>query len=301
MKPFIHPSFWSDPEIEQQPSDIKLCALWLITNSQTSVIGICEASPRRFVFETGLKATVLDRVCEALPGTFTRFGSSILIRNFIRHQFGTGEALTKNNYFKAMVRTYRSVRENDVRKAVLAEYPEFESAEEGLSKGLPSPTQGVLDPKEGIGREGKGKEGGSAEGGESEPPGTFQQFWDAYPRKEDKGKARKAWKTHNCAPLVDLILATVERYKKTDQWQKDAGQFIPHPTTWLNGKRWEDEPAASGPTSEIAYWESPHPDAKRPQDELLREAFQKNWGDNPAAAGILAKIGAMENGGPAPL
>lgn len=27
----------------------------------------------------------------------------------------------------------------------------------------------------------------------------------------------------------------------SEQWKKDGGQFIPHPTTWLNGDRWEDE------------------------------------------------------------
>jgi hypothetical protein len=28
------------------------------------------------------------------------------------------------------------------------------------------------------------------------------------------------------------------------EWTKDGGQFIPHPATWLNQKRWEDEPMA---------------------------------------------------------
>ena len=35
-------------------------------------------------------------------------------------------------------------------------------------------------------------------------------------------------------------------------WTKDGGQFIPHASTWLNGKRWEDElpqPAAAKPAA----------------------------------------------------
>lgn len=71
--------------------------------------------------------------------------------------------------------------------------------------------------------------------------------------------------------------------------------------TWLNTAQNKGEHRRAAPTQEIAYWESPHPDAKRPQDELLREAFRENWGDNPAAAGILEKIEGMTNGGPAPL
>jgi hypothetical protein len=29
--------------------------------------------------------------------------------------------------------------------------------------------------------------------------------------------------------------------RQSAQWQRDDGQFIPHPSTWLNGRRWEDE------------------------------------------------------------
>ena len=38
----------------------------------------------------------------------------------------------------------------------------------------------------------------------------------------------------------------IEKQKKSAQWTKNDGQFIPHPTTWLNGKRWEDEVVMAG-------------------------------------------------------
>ena len=41
--------------------------------------------------------------------------------------------------------------------------------------------------------------------------------------------------------LLKAILASVEAYKQTDQWKRDGGQFIPHPSTWLNQRRWEDD------------------------------------------------------------
>jgi hypothetical protein len=37
------------------------------------------------------------------------------------------------------------------------------------------------------------------------------------------------------------MLSAVEAQKQTDQWTKDGGQYIPHPSTWLNQGRWEDE------------------------------------------------------------
>lgn len=68
---------------------------------------------------------------------------------------------------------------------------------------------------------------------------AFEQFWSAYPRKEGKQKAKEAFKKVT-VPL-EIILEAIEKQKKSAQWSKDGGQFIPHPTTWLNGKRWEDE------------------------------------------------------------
>jgi hypothetical protein len=71
----------------------------------------------------------------------------------------------------------------------------------------------------------------------------FETFWKVYPRKAGKEAARKAWA--KLAPennLVEIILAAVERQKTWPAWTKDGGQYIPHPGSWLGGRRWEDEP-----------------------------------------------------------
>ena len=71
----------------------------------------------------------------------------------------------------------------------------------------------------------------------------FDQFWKAYPRKESKPTAKKAFeKIKPDEELLQKMLTAIERFKKTDQWQEDGGRFIPHPSTWLNQRRWEDEP-----------------------------------------------------------
>jgi hypothetical protein len=70
----------------------------------------------------------------------------------------------------------------------------------------------------------------------------FSHFWKAYPRRVGKGAARKIWQ--KIKPDEDLLcrmIAAVERQKLSAQWQKDGGQYIPHPSTWLNHERWEDE------------------------------------------------------------
>lgn len=70
----------------------------------------------------------------------------------------------------------------------------------------------------------------------------FWGFWEAYPRKVGKDAAWKAWQAKS--PPLELVMATLAREKQSDQWLKDKGQFIPHPTTWLNQGRWQDEEMA---------------------------------------------------------
>lgn len=73
------------------------------------------------------------------------------------------------------------------------------------------------------------------------PDNGFEEFWQAYPRKENKPAALKAWnKIKPDAELRQVILNALEQRKQSDQWRKDKGRFIPHPATWLNGRRWED-------------------------------------------------------------
>lgn len=66
----------------------------------------------------------------------------------------------------------------------------------------------------------------------------FDRFWAAYPRREAKGPARKAWDKAILRADPDRILAAAETYR--DQPGRDP-KFTAHPATWLNGDRWLDE------------------------------------------------------------
>lgn len=70
----------------------------------------------------------------------------------------------------------------------------------------------------------------------------FTSFWKAYPKKRDKGKTEKWFEKNNPSKeLVETMIKQINRFKDTEEWQNANGQFIPYPTTWLNGKMWEDE------------------------------------------------------------
>jgi hypothetical protein len=69
----------------------------------------------------------------------------------------------------------------------------------------------------------------------------FAEFWNAYPRKVGSmAMAEKSWQAQKLDAIADQILMDVrERITDDPQW-RDV-QFIPHPTTYLNGKRWNDQ------------------------------------------------------------
>lgn len=70
----------------------------------------------------------------------------------------------------------------------------------------------------------------------------FDIFWKAYPKKKSKGQAEKEFKKVNPDEnLLKTILIAIEQAKKSDDWQKTGGQYIPYPATWLSAKGWEDE------------------------------------------------------------
>lgn len=116
----------------------------------------------------------------------------------------------------------------------------------------------------------------SAEREKEAPEVTFEQFWAAYPKKVGKGAAKKSWeKIHPDRELRQRILSAVARDTKTEQWQKAGGQYIPHPATWLNQERWEDEPN-SVPPALVPSEPSPIP-AELPDGKTWAEIY----GDEP--------------------
>lgn len=68
----------------------------------------------------------------------------------------------------------------------------------------------------------------------------FESFWEIYPKHQDKKKAKQKF----------LKLCTdKKKYQEIMQglrnvlpvWAKKDNKYIPMPTTWLNGERWNDE------------------------------------------------------------
>lgn len=79
-------------------------------------------------------------------------------------------------------------------------------------------------------------------------PEDFLHFWDAYPRKQNKTDALKAWlQMEKFLPTIDELCVAINIQSQSEQWQKSGGMYVPMPATWLRGMRWEDEIEVSLP------------------------------------------------------
>jgi nitrogen regulatory protein PII-like uncharacterized protein len=70
---------------------------------------------------------------------------------------------------------------------------------------------------------------------------SFITFWELYPsiKRKDKLNAEKAWL--KIKPDIEIVKAALAWQVKDEDWIKEGGKYIPLPSTYINGKRWEDE------------------------------------------------------------
>jgi hypothetical protein len=73
------------------------------------------------------------------------------------------------------------------------------------------------------------------------PLTAFDEFWESYPRKVKRKDALKVWNTAKLDKHANAIMSALSRFIESAEWHKNNGEFIPHPTTWLHARRWEDE------------------------------------------------------------
>lgn len=71
---------------------------------------------------------------------------------------------------------------------------------------------------------------------------TFAEFYDAYPIKKSKSEALKSWmKLKPDAAMVATIMQSLANHIASEDWCRDGGRFIKHPSTWINQQCWDDE------------------------------------------------------------
>lgn len=104
----------------------------------------------------------------------------------------------------------------------------------------------------------------------------FSKFWDAYPRKDGKQEAIKAWKSLKPnADLQRVILDDIRRrMDRGGAWYKTEKRFIKLPASYLRGRRWEDE----GGVTEVAERREPDAVQLTAEEERIIDEIYANGG-----------------------
>jgi predicted phage replisome organizer len=70
----------------------------------------------------------------------------------------------------------------------------------------------------------------------------FDKFWLDYPKKVNKGNAKKWFKQNKPDELlVNIMIEKVLEYIEKDVWNKENYQYIPYASSWLNAEGWTNE------------------------------------------------------------
>jgi hypothetical protein len=82
--------------------------------------------------------------------------------------------------------------------------------------------------------------------------GAFDLFWKNYPRKVGKKKAKTAFNNLTKANQAKATEDCKTRYEYVEK------NYIPHPTTYIHGEHWEDEPMPKPKQSAEPWAKIPH-------------------------------------------
>ena len=123
----------------------------------------------------------------------------------------------------------------------------FDSAENGEKE------KGTQKEKE-SGREENVLPLSAPRGDKAAAAALFDRFWAAYPRKDDKKNAQRAFlRLKPDEALLARLLAALEKHRRSRQWTEDGGRYIPLAATWLNGERWNDQMSEGPPGKRVSF------------------------------------------------
>jgi len=86
-------------------------------------------------------------------------------------------------------------------------------------------------------------------------PDGFARFWTEYPRKVGQPRTLKAWRSLKLESQQDAVLGGVTRWRAWWVRQQTPKDRVPYPATWLNDRRWENDPG--GDEEDDAYAKYP--------------------------------------------
>ena len=234
-KRMIHPGIWTDEKFLQLPND----------EARLLFVGMMNFANDEGIF----KYNIISIKAQVLPMTKTKLG---LIEDYVRtmlelrlleqgHDINDDVKLLRYKNWH----TYQKINHATPSKYTFTEYKNDGSLNTnvGLSEDSIRTTSQYNIIKDNIIKDKVIKSKVSVKEKSSKTNKedfTFNSFYDIYPRKVGKAEALKAYKKIHDKDLK-AVFSGLNRY--VEKWSKEKTEkdFIPHASTWLNQKRWDDE------------------------------------------------------------
>ena len=238
----ISSKFWSGStgRAIRGDTNAQIVALYLLTSPHANGIGVFHCPPLYISYETGIPLEGalkgLERLSEVGFLTLDKGSEWVWIHEMLSYQMGD-DLKPNDNRIKHIIKLYHNIPESLIKSSF------YEKYKEKYLLNLEAPLKPLISPFEANNNNNNNNNSNNNNNKKEknikkENP-DFDAFWKAYPRKTAKKNAEQAWK--KVSTPLDTILNAIERQKKTQQWTKDNGAFIPHPATWLNQERWNDQ------------------------------------------------------------
>jgi len=222
----INSRFWSDTFVVDKLNPLdRYLFLYFLTNERTNLAGVYEVPLKTISNETGIEKETILNMIGRLKGRVEYKNGWICLVNFIKHQNITNSSIKKGIENKlSELPSEVKVWVNELRKD---------------TDGIPEVYERGTSTDKGKERKGIERKGTKGIGEVYEK--SFEDFWKAYPEKKGKGKAYESWKKISSKDKELCLLAIKNQVENFHFRNRSGVDFIPHPTTWLNQRRWEDE------------------------------------------------------------
>ena len=251
----ISPQFWTGKTgkaIKAGGPESVVVAMYLMSSPHSNMIGMYYLPMMYVAHETGLGIEgALKGLGRALEAGFCSYDDAsevVWVHEMARYQIAA-ELSANDNRVKGIQREIDSVPENPFVSAFYDKY----SAAFNLKKQAEK-TSPLEAPSKPLGCQEQEQEQDKTLLSESDDSNDFEQFWTAYPKKQAKQEASKAFRSAKVKPeQLQTVLQDIKRRGSSPDWQKDGGKFIPLPATYLRGKRWEDVPLSQPMTVAVEY------------------------------------------------
>ena len=240
----IYTTFWTDPKVADDftPED-RYFYLYLLTNAHTNLCGCYEVSKRQISNDTGYTVDIVNRLLtrmEEVHGIirYSEQTSEVYLVNWHRYNWSRSEKV-----LKGVANEIEKVKHTEFQQSLIGTLASYGYPIDTLS----IPYQYPMDTSVTVTNTDTVTVSNISTKND-ELDDSFETFWKHYPKKADKQKARVAFAKvmDKNAITVDELIAAVERHKRSEQWQNVA--YVPYPSTWLNGSRWEDDLPEAKPT-----------------------------------------------------